>query len=158
MAAVIAEIILVEDNAHDAELALYTLSKGGFAPKIEVLRDGAEALDYFFATGRFSSQGIPDLPRLILLDLKLPKVDGIEVLRRVKSDRRLRPTPVVMLTSSREERDIEESYRLGANSYVVKPVDYDQFALALQSISAYWVRLNERSRAAGDDEPREGTP
>ncbi len=150
-----AEIVLVEDNAHDAELTLYTLSKRNFAQNVEVLRDGAEALDYFFCTGRFAARRLQELPRLVLLDLKLPKVDGIEVLRRVKADRRLCATPVVMLTSSREERDVAESYRLGANSYVVKPVDFDQFAGALQAIGAYWLELNERARLEGDTESEE---
>jgi two-component system response regulator len=152
-----ADIILVEDNAHDAELALYALGKRNFSQKVEVLRDGAEALDYLYCTGRYSSRSFQDLPRLVLLDLKLPKVDGIEVLRRVKSDRQLRCTPVVMLTSSREERDVMESYRLGANSYVVRPVDFDQFARALQAIGSYWLELNERGRPAAEEtgeEPR----
>jgi two-component system, response regulator len=149
------DIVLVEDNAHDAELALYALSKRKLPQNVEVLRDGAEALDYFFCTGRFSTRRFQDLPRLVLLDLKLPKVDGIEVLRRMKADRRLSSTPVVMLTSSREQRDVEESYRLGANSYVVKPVDFDRFAQALQSIGAYWLELNERARTTGGDEPGE---
>ena len=152
MSAGTAEIVLVEDNAHDAELTLYTLSKRNFAQNVAVLRDGAEALDYFFGTGRFSSRQLQELPRLVLLDLKLPKVDGIEVLRRVKTDRRLCATPVVMLTSSREARDVAESYRLGANSYVVKPVDFDQFAAALQAIGAYWLALNERARLVDDSE------
>jgi len=151
-----ADIILVEDNAHDAELALYALSKRNFAQNVVVLRDGAEALEYLFCTGAFSTRRPDDLPRLVLLDLKLPKVDGTEVLQRMKADRRLRGTPVVMLTSSREERDITECYRLGANSYVVKPVDFDLFARALQAIGSYWLELNERVPSAGAAFPAEG--
>jgi len=153
-----AEIVLIEDNAHDTELTLYTLGKRNLSQNVEVLRDGAEALDYFFCTGRFSSRGLQELPRLVLLDLKLPKVDGMEVLRRVKSDRRLRGTPIVMLTSSREERDVAESYRLGANSYVVKPVDFDEFAAALRAVGEYWLELNEPSPLAESNGSEEALP
>ncbi len=142
-----ADIVLVEDNAHDAELALYALSKGNLtAFHVEVLHDGTEALDYFFCGGRFAARRIEDYPRLVLLDLKLPKVDGIEVLRRLKGDPRVSSTPVVMFTSSREERDVMDSYRLGANGYVVKPVGFEEFARAMETIGAYWLHLNEKSR------------
>ncbi|HVO39288.1 MAG TPA: response regulator [Spirochaetia bacterium] len=153
-----ADIVLVEDNAHDAELALYALSRRSSLEKVEVLRDGAEALEYFFCAGRFSYRRPDDLPRLVLLDLKLPKVDGIEVLRRLKSDPLVRITPIVMLTSSREERDISESFRLGANSYVVKPVDFDLFARTLREIGSYWLELNERAAPPASATPGEGQP
>jgi two-component system, response regulator len=142
-----AEILLVEDNPQDAELTLYALEKNRFAHGIVVARDGAEALDYLFATGAYEGRRVEDVPRLVLLDLKLPKVDGIDVLRRLKSDPRLRSVPVVMLTSSREERDIRESYHLGVNSYIVKPVDFDEFSAAVGRIGRYWLSLNERALA-----------
>jgi len=116
-------ILLVEDNPSDAELALYALKKHNLANYIHIARDGAEALDFIFCAGDYAGRRIKDSPKVILLDLKLPKVDGLEVLRRIKADPRTRATPVVALTSSREERDIVESYRLGVNSYIVKPVD-----------------------------------
>jgi two-component system, response regulator len=151
-----ADIVLVEDNAHDAELALYALSKRNFSQNVVVLRDGAEALDYLLCTGPFSSRRLLDLPRLVLLDLKLPKVDGREVLNRLKTDPRVSSTPVVVLTSSREERDVTECYRLGANSYVVKPVDFDLFARVLQDICSYWLELNEHAPAPGTAPSGEG--
>src|SRR5215470_15991840 len=117
-----AEILLVEDNPNDVELTLRALQKQNLDNKVFVVRDGAEALDYMFATGHYSSRKIDARPKVVLLDLKLPKVDGIEVLRKIKSDERTRSIPVVMLTSSQEERDVTESYRLGVNSYIVKPV------------------------------------
>jgi two-component system response regulator len=139
------EILLVEDNPQDAELTLYALEKNNLAKNIVNARDGAEALEYLFATGRYHTRRIEERPRLILLDLKLPKVDGIDVLRRLKSDQRTRSIPVVMLTSSREERDIIESYRLGVNSYIVKPVDFNQFTDAVKQIGLYWLLLNEQA-------------
>ncbi len=140
------EILLVEDNPQDAELTLYALEKHKVANRIVNARDGAEALEYMFATGRYGDRRPEELPRLVLLDLKLPKVDGIDVLQKLKSDPRTRAIPVVMLTSSREESDIIESYRLGVNSYIVKPVDFEQFTAAVQQIGLYWLLLNERAR------------
>ena len=110
---------------------------------MHVVRDGAEALDYLFGEGQYAGRDIRNTPRVILLDLKLPKVDGLEVLRRVKNDPRTQMIPVVMLTSSREERDIVESYELGVNSYIVKPVDFEQFTAAVQNLGMYWLLLNE---------------
>jgi two-component system response regulator len=145
-----AEILLVEDNPDDAELALYALEKNKVANRIAVARDGVEALDFIFREGRYADRRSAEGPKLILLDLKLPKMDGIEVLRRLKKDPRSSSIPVVMLTSSREERDILESYKLGVNSYIVKPVDFEQFTKAVQQIGLYWLVLNERARAARD--------
>ena len=141
------EILLVEDNPNDAELALYALEKNKLANRIEIVRDGADALDYIFCEGSYAGRRFDELPRLILLDLKLPKVDGIDVLRKLKADARTKSIPVVMLTSSREERDIVESYRLGVNSYIVKPVDFEQFTKAVQQIGFYWLLLNERAQS-----------
>jgi CheY-like chemotaxis protein len=129
------EILLVEDNANDAELTLRALKQRNLANKVRVCRDGAEAMDFF-------SDGAGPVPKVILLDLKLPKVDGLEVLRRLKQDDRTRAIPVVVLTSSREEPDIERAYALGANSYIVKPVDFEAFARAVSEVGLYWLLLN----------------
>ncbi len=137
------EILLVEDNPNDAELSLYALRKYKVANHIFHARDGAEALDYIFCTGPFANRQIEDVPRVILLDLKLPKVDGHEVLRRIKSDERTKNIPVVVLTSSREERDVIESYHQGVNSYIVKPIDFEQFTEAVRKLGMYWLLLNE---------------
>jgi len=137
------EILLIEDNPNDAELSLYALKKYKVANSIFHARDGAEALDYIFCTGPFSNRQIEDVPRVILLDLKLPKVDGHEVLRRIKSDDRTKNIPVVVLTSSREERDVIESYHQGVNSYIVKPIDFEQFTEAVRKLGMYWLLLNE---------------
>jgi two-component system response regulator len=137
------EILLVEDNPNDVELTLHALKEHRIANHIEVVRDGAEALDFIFCAGAYAHRRIENSPKLILLDLKLPKVDGLEVLRRVKSDPRTRKIPVVMLTSSREERDIVESYQLGVNSYITKPVDFDQFSDAVRQLGFYWLLLNQ---------------
>lgn len=139
----IVEILLVEDNPDDVELTLHALRKHNLANRIEVVRDGAEALEFIFATGAYAGRNVENGPRVILLDLKLPKVDGLEVLRRVKADPRTRRIPVVMLTSSREERDIVESYSLGVNSYITKPVDFDQFTEAVRQVGLYWLLLNQ---------------
>jgi two-component system response regulator len=144
------EILLVEDNPDDAELALYALEKNKIANRVAVARDGVEALDYVFRKGLYANRHSEEEPRLILLDLKLPKLDGIDVLRALKRDPRSSSIPIVMLTSSREERDIVESYQLGVNSYIVKPVDFEQFTRAVQQIGMYWLILNERARYAPD--------
>jgi len=137
------EILMVEDNLYDEELALHALRNHNLANHIQVVHDGAEALDYVFCTGKYAHRSIEDTPKLILLDLKLPKVDGLEVLKRIKSDPRTKSIPVVMLTSSSQERDIIESYELGVNSYIVKPVDFEQFSQAVQQIGFYWLLLNQ---------------
>ncbi len=137
------EILLVEDNASDVELALHALRKHQVTNRVVVARDGAEALDFIFGKGTQKNRAVADAPKVVLLDLKLPKVDGLEVLRRLKGDPRTRLIPVVVLTSSREEPDIAESYRLGVNSYIVKPVDFDQFSAAVEQLGLYWVLLNQ---------------
>ena len=139
----VVDILLVEDNPNDLELALHALREHRLANHIEVARDGAEALEFLFGTGAHAHRRIEHGPRVVLLDLKLPRVDGLEVLRRVKSDPRTKVIPVVVLTSSREERDVIESYRLGVNSYIVKPVDFDQFTRAMHDLGFYWLLLNE---------------
>ena len=139
------EILLVEDNPTDVELTLRTLKKHNLANHVEVVNDGAEALDFIFATGAYKGRKIDKKPKVILLDLKLPKVDGLEVLRKIKSDERTKDIPVVVLTSSKEEKDRIESYRLGVNSYIVKPVDFNQFTKAVSELGLYWVLLNEPS-------------
>lgn len=137
------EILLVEDNSSDVELALHALKKNKLANKIKVVRDGAEALDFVFCTGAFADRSIEHPPKLILLDLKLPKVDGLEVLEQIKKDPRTRTIPVVVLTSSREDRDIVESYQFGVNSYIVKPIDFDRFSEAVRQLGFYWLLLNQ---------------
>jgi two-component system response regulator len=139
------EILLVEDNPNDVELTLHALRQNHITNHIEVVRDGAEALDFLFGTGPDQEGIIEDRPKVVFLDLKLPKVDGLEVLRRLKADVRTRMIPVVMLTSSREERDIIESYSLGVNSYIVKPVDFEQFNEAVRQLGLYWLLLNQPS-------------
>ena len=123
----IVEILLVEDNVNDAELTLRALKKNNLANHVHLVKDGEEALEFIFATGQYIDRNILNLPRVILLDLKLPKVDGLEVLRQVKADDRTKMIPVVVMTSSQEEQDMVESYKLGVNSYIVKPVDFDKF-------------------------------
>lgn len=136
------EILLVEDNPNDLELTLRALKRHGIATQIEVVRDGAEALDFLFCEGEYVTRPVEERPRVILLDLKLPKVDGLEVLDRIRSDERTQTIPVVVLTSSREESDIVETYRRGGNSYIVKPVDFSQFADAIGQLGRYWAELN----------------
>jgi CheY-like chemotaxis protein len=137
------ETLLVEDNPQDLELTLRALRKANLANLVQVARDGAEALDFIFCKGVHAGRRIEDVPRVVLLDLKLPKVDGLEVLRRIKADPRTRTIPVVALTSSREQGDVVESYRLGVNSYIVKPVNFDGFMAAVQQLGLYWLLLNE---------------
>ncbi|MDE3087951.1 MAG: response regulator [Chloroflexota bacterium] len=137
------EILLVEDNPNDVELTLLALKDNNLTNPVHVVRDGAEALEFIFATGAYADRQNADRPRVILLDLKLPKVDGLEVLRRVKADPRTRTIPMVVLTSSREERDIVESYNLGVNSYIAKPVDFEQFTQAVRTFGLYWLLLNQ---------------
>jgi CheY-like chemotaxis protein len=136
-------ILLVEDNADDEALTLRALKKNHVLNEVVVVRNGLEALDYLFATGAYADRDRRVIPQLILLDLKLPKMDGLEVLRRIRADDRTRLLPVVILTSSDEERDVIAGYKLGANSYVRKPVEFTQFAEAVRQLQLYWLVLNE---------------
>jgi len=136
-------ILLVEDNPDDEVLALRALKKNNVMNEVVVARDGAEALDYLFGTGAYSDRDTSMTPEVVLLDLKLPKVDGLEVLRQIRADDTTRLLPVVILTSSDEERDLVDSYELGANSYVCKPVDFTRFAEAVRQLSLYWLILNQ---------------
>lgn len=138
-----ATILLVEDDPDDEALAVRALRRGGIHHAIVVVRDGVEALDYLFATGTHAGRDPAALPRVVMLDLKLPRFDGLEVLRRIRADPRTRFLPVVILTSSDEERDRLNGYRYGANSYVRKPVDYDQFAESIRQLGLYWLLLNQ---------------
>jgi len=137
------EILLVEDNPHDEELTLHALKQHKLANRIHVIRDGAEALDYIFGNGKHTGREQKAHPRVVLLDLKLPKVDGLEVLKQMKENPETRCIPVVMLTSSREERDVLASYESGVNSYITKPVDFEQFTEAVKQLGLYWLLLNE---------------
>jgi len=136
-------ILLVEDNPDDVKLTLHALKKCNFANVVVVACDGVEALDYLFGAGSYAGRDLSDRPAVVLLDLKLPKIDGLEVLRRMRADHRAKLLPVVVLTSSREEQDIMTSYDLGANSYIRKPVDFDQFIEAVRQLGLYWLLLNE---------------
>jgi two-component system response regulator len=140
------EILLVEDNPNDVQLTLHALKRYHLTNRIRVVRDGAEALEFLFANEA-------EVPKVVMLDLKLPRVDGMEVLRAIRADPRTRMLPVVVLTSSREERDIAQTYDLGANSYIVKPVDFEQFTEAVRQLGLYWVLLNQRAPAGGPDSP-----
>lgn len=140
------DLLLVEDNPDDLELTLRALRKADLRRRVEVARDGAEALDWLFGDGPGAAAGA--LPRVILLDLKLPRIDGLEVLRRIKADARTRSIPVVVLTSSKEQRDVVESYRLGVNSYIVKPVSFDRFMAVVRELGLYWLTHNEPPHAA----------
>ena len=137
------DILLVEDQASDAELALHALRDLGLDRSVTLVRDGAEALDFLFARGAYADRDPGDLPQFILLDLKLPKLDGLQVLQAIRSDERTQDVPVVALTSSKEACDVKRCYELGVNSYVVKPVDFDQFTEAIQQIGRYWLSMNE---------------
>ena len=136
------DVLMVEDSEEDLQLALRSFRKANFLSRVQVVRDGAEALDFIYCQGPYAGRRIEDTPRVILLDLKLPKVDGLEVLQRIKSDPRTRLIPVVVLTSSKEHRDVLASYEMGANSYIVKPVAFDGFARAMQELGMYWLLLN----------------
>jgi CheY-like chemotaxis protein len=140
------EILLVEDNQNDIELTLRALKKHNLANFVHVVKDGAEALAFIFRTGVYASRQLETGPKVVFLDLKLPKVDGLEVLRQIKSDERTKVIPVVVMTSSQEERDIVESYRLGVNSYIVKPVDFDKFIECVAELGYYWVLCNKPPR------------
>lgn len=137
------EILLVEDNPADVELTLRALKKNNIANKIEVVGDGEEALDFLFARGRYSVREKKTLPKLVLLDLKLPKKGGLEVLSEVKGNPKTKTIPIVILTSSKEEKDIIESYKLGVNSYIVKPVDFENFIIAIKELGIYWLLINQ---------------
>ena len=137
------QILLVEDNPNDVKLTLHALQNGRLANSIHVVRDGEEALDFLFCRGEFAQRSPDHPPRLVLLDLKLPKVDGLEVLRQLKGDPRTKAIPVVVLTSSREERDLVESYRLGVNAYIQKPVEFESFRQAVKQIGLFWLVINE---------------
>ena len=139
----IVEILLVEDNPNDEKLALHAFKKHNLANKVHVVRDGAEALEFIFCTGAYATRHFAN-PRVVLLDKKLPLVDGMEVLRQIRADSRTRLVPVVMLTSSGEERDMIESYQLGVNSYIVKPVDFEQFSETARQLGYYWLLLNQQ--------------
>lgn len=137
------DILLVEDNEDDMDLALHALRREKLANRIYVARDGEEALDFLFCRGAFAKRTFEQPPKLVLLDLKLPKVDGMEVLKQVKGDPRTKSIPIVILTSSREERDLVTSYNLGANSFIQKPVDFDQFRETVRTIGLYWLIINQ---------------
>ncbi|HEY8970394.1 MAG TPA: response regulator [Puia sp.] len=137
------DILLVEDNPDDADLTIRALKKNGLASSIIHLQDGEEALDFIFCRGVYSDRVFEEMPKLLILDLKMPKVDGIEVLRQVKSDARTRAMPVVLFTSSSEERDITKSYQSGVNSYIVKPVEFESFVRVVSNVGLYWLSLNQ---------------
>lgn len=143
MSAAEVEILLVEDNPEDVELALHALRRNNLANRIHVVRDGEEALDFLFCRGAYAERSFENPPRLVLLDLKLPKVDGLEVLRELKSDPRTKPIPVVILTASREEKDMVNGYQFGVNSYIQKPLDFDQFRETVRQLGLYWLVVNE---------------
>jgi CheY-like chemotaxis protein len=144
----VVEILLVEDNSSDAELTIHALKKSKLANEVHLVRDGAEALDFLFCRGPFSSRRFDRAPNLILLDLKLPKVDGLQVLGEVKRDSRTRAIPIIALTSSKEETDLVKSYKLGVNSYIQKPVNFAEFQNVVQQLGMYWLLLNSRPPSA----------
>jgi CheY-like chemotaxis protein len=137
------DVLLVDDNASDVELTLHVLQHNRLANCVHIAEDGQEALDFIFCRGSYQSRSIDDRPRVILLDLKLPKVDGMEVLKAIRSDERTKTIPVVLLTSSREQRDLVEGYKLGANAFIQKPVDFEQFQKAIQQVGMFWLIVNE---------------
>jgi CheY-like chemotaxis protein len=136
------EVLLVEDNPNDRDLAIHAMRRAGYAPKLEHVGDGARALDYLFGTGDFSGRDLSRVPRLVLLDLKLPKMSGLEVLKSLREDERTRTLPVVMLTSSQEAHDIDESYRRGVNGFVVKPIDFMAYSQVVAEICHFWLDVN----------------
>ena len=142
------EILLVEDNPRDAELTMRALRKSNLANNVLIAHDGEEALDFFFCRGMFKTRSIITPPKVVLLDLKLPKISGLEVLKIVKEDKRTSKIPIVIVTSSREEPDMIEAYALGVNSYVIKPVEFEQFLTAVNSLGLYWVLVNEPLKIA----------
>jgi two-component system, response regulator len=139
------EILLVEDNPDDVELTLRAFRRSNIANEMVVVRDGVEALEYLFATGRYADRDVDALPQVVLLDLKLPRLNGLEVLERLRADAKTKLLPVVILTSSTEERDLVKGYTLGANSYIRKPVDFEQFADSVKQLGLYWLLLNQRA-------------
>jgi CheY-like chemotaxis protein len=145
----IVEILIVEDTPEDLDLALRALRKAKLTNHIHVVRDGEEALQFIFCKGPYAERQMENGPRVILLDLKLPKVDGLEVLQRIKGDPRTRSIPVVVLTSSKEQNDVVESYNLGVNSYIVKPVNFEQFSETVQKLGMYWLLLNHPPQLEG---------
>lgn len=140
------EILLIEDSKHDAEMTIRALRKHNLSNIITHLEDGAEGLDFIFGTGNYKGRNIDNKPKVILLDLKMPKVDGIEVLRKVKSEEHTKTIPIVVLTSSKEDPDIQTCYQLGVNSYIVKPVEFENFSKAIADIGLYWMLLNQSPR------------
>ena len=151
------DILLVEDSKDDAELAIHALRRENLANNIFVARDGEEALDFLFCRGQFSGRSFDRPPKLVLLDLKLPKVDGIEVLKQLKQDPRTRFIPVVILTSSKEERDLVNGYELGVNSYIQKPVDFEQFRQTVKTVGLYWMVINQRPAVHQSTKSASGT-
>jgi CheY-like chemotaxis protein len=138
------EILLVEDNPDDADLVIRALKKNNLAGHILHLKDGEEALEFIFGTGRYANRNIKEMPKVIILDLKMPKVDGLEVLHKIKTDERTKAIPVVIMTSSKEERDIIKGYHLGANSYIVKPVNFPDFSRTVSELGSYWLLTNQK--------------
>src|SRR5882757_9430049 len=143
------EILLVEDDRNDLDMTLRALRKANLANRIQIARDGAEALEFIFCEGSHAGRKIENGPKVILLDLKLPKIDGMEVLKRVKSNPRTKMIPIVILTSSKEQKDVIESYHLGVNSYIVKPVNFERFAASVQDLGMYWLLLNQPHKLEG---------
>lgn len=145
------QILLVEDNSNDVKLALYAFQSNNIVNEVHVVRDGREALEYVFCQGRYVNRSFDHPPKVVLLDLKLPYVDGLEVLRQIKADPRTQSIPVVVMTSSREDRDITEAYRLGANSYIVKPVEFENFSEVTRQLGYYWLLINQPPLVAESD-------